>query len=222
MNELQRLHSMTYKQNRSKSVIGQKAALLGRVISHTISYMKSPRIMIAILFFVAALFVGVFIATTLLKSEPSLDSIRAAVHEKLSESIELTDIKIERHSVSAKSDDQLILYSATARIKEDYIKRLNPFDWQDQCDGGRDGRTTRKEISGTTVYQIIAQEGSTLKMVGRMRAYRDKGDWSFTARNRHLMDNDSTISGKPISTVTDVLLTNTIEFDELCASVFED
>lgn len=187
-----------------------------------LSRMASHQKTVAFLSLVALLLIGTILAASLGRSEPSLASIHAAVHERLSETIELSDIEVKRRPPGRQSEDQLILYSAKARIKENYVRKLNPFDWQDQCEGGRDGRPTNKALAGTAVYEIVAEEGSSLTMVGRMKAYRgEDGVWRFTARNRRLMDDDTRISGQPISAIMDALLTNTTEFDELCDSVFQ-
>ncbi|MBX2840111.1 MAG: hypothetical protein KTR35_24860 [Gammaproteobacteria bacterium] len=168
------------------------------------------------------LLTGAFLANRFGVGGPSQSAIHAAIHERLSKSIELSKIDIERSPPIVIYDDQLVTYSANAVIHEDYVTRLNPFDWQDQCEGGREGRTVDKSLSGTAVYEIIAKQGSTLTLIGRMKGYREDGEWVFTARNRRLMDGDSRINGSPLSAVKDALLTNSDKFDQLCDAVFLD
>ena len=66
---------------------------------------------------------------------PTRAEIESAVYERLSNTIELSGISFERSPKFVLSADQLILYSANATISEHYLQKLNPFAWQDRCDG---------------------------------------------------------------------------------------
>lgn len=152
---------------------------------------------------------------------PTSADIQAGVNEKLSRSIELSELTINRIPRFVLSADQLIVYSADAVITEDYVRQLNPFEWQEQCEGGREGRTVNADLAGTAVHEVIATKGSALTLFGKMKAYRENGDWQFTARTRRLMNSETRISGTPVSAVDNVLLTQSAEFSRLCQSTFQ-
>ncbi|MFK8084194.1 MAG: hypothetical protein AB8B97_28240 [Granulosicoccus sp.] len=153
---------------------------------------------------------------------PASALIKTEVKASLSDFIEVTQLTITRSPIFVLSADQLVEYSADAVITEDYVKRMNPFEWQDQCEGGRKGRTANKALANTAVYEVVASSGTTLTLIGRMKAYKKEGQWLFTARNSRLMNNETRMSGTPLSTLNNVLLTQSDAFDQLCQSVFEN
>jgi hypothetical protein len=176
------------------------------------------KILLLVLFATVLGFTGLILTTGL--GGPTHADIESAVYERLSNTIELSEISLKRKPKFVFSADQLILYTADATISEHYLQKLNPFTWQDRCEGGREGRTLNKELASTAVHEIVAKEGEILTLTGRMRAYQKDGEWAFTARSRRLMRDGVRISGTPESFIDHVLLTPSPEFDQLCKSVF--
>lgn len=170
-----------------------------------------------------SLLLGVLVLARVGLGGPSDGAIEAAVLERLSDTIELSDLEIERTPAFVFRGDQLITYSAQAVIKQDYVRRLNPFDWYARCEPALTVETNSmpadKALRGTKVYEIAAKQGANLTLIGRMKAYRKDDRWAFTARKRRLMDGDTRIRRTPVSTVRDAVMVNSREFERLCEAL---